>query len=190
MFKDLFGIHLLVQHSACPEPAAVSEIVRQAVEAETISLEDAWELLKVDVQAQPELAALILAGAREKKARRFRDTVFGISPLYVTSICQEHCTYCNFRVENTSINVTRLRLSPDQLRAEVEFLVNRHGLRVVELVYSSDPALDAQAIAGHLRITAGVLEAAGGGIVGLNAAPYSLEDYYVLRDAGLDFVVL
>jgi 2-iminoacetate synthase len=153
-------------------------------------MQDAWQLLNIDALQQSELALMVLTMARRKKARRFHETVFSISPLYVTSICREHCAYCNFRVENKGAAVTRLRLTPDQLREEVDFLVNRHGLRVVELVYSSDPWFGTDAIAEHISIAADVLDKAGGGIVGINAAPFAVDEYQQLRAAGLNFIVL
>lgn len=168
----------------------VAEITAKALKRGTISLESAWHLLNVDVQRQPDLAAMVLRAAEKKKADRFHGTVFSISPLYVTSICQEHCVYCNFRVENRHEAITRLRLAAEQLAEEVDFLVNRHGLRVVELVYSSDPLCDVAAIAEHIRVTADILQEAGGGIVGVNAAPFTADEYRELKEAGLDFAVL
>jgi len=168
----------------------IADIIAQALRKGTISLESAWCLLNVDVQRQPDLAAMVLKAAEGKKEGRFHGAVFGISPLYVTSICQEHCVYCNFRVENKHTAVTRLRLSPEQLGEEVDFLVNRHGLRVVELVYSSDPRCDVSAIADHIRSAADILERAGGGIVGINAAPFAVDEYRQLKEAGLNFAVL
>jgi 2-iminoacetate synthase len=72
----------------------------------------------------------------------------------------------------------------------VDFLVNHHGLRVVELVYSSDPKFSIDTIAEHISITADVLEKAGGGIVGINAAPFAMDEYQRLKAAGLNFIVL
>lgn len=191
MLEELYSkVEPITQRPVLEEVDSVAEITTKAVEGESISLEDAWHLLNIDVHQQPELASLVVAAARKRKSQRFNETVFSISPLYVTSICREHCTYCNFRVENKDAAVTRLRLTPDQLRQEVEFLVNRHGLRVVELVYSSDPAFDIHTIAQHVRITADVLERAGGGIVGINAAPFDVDEYPRLKEAGLDFIVL
>lgn len=191
MLEELYSkVESITQRPVLEEADAIAEITTKAVEGKSISLEDAWQLLNIDVHQQPELASLVLAAARKSKSQRFNETVFSISPLYVTSICREHCTYCNFRVENNDAAVTRLRLTPDQLRQEVEFLVNRHGLRVVELVYSSDPTFDIHTIAQHIRITADVLERTGGGIVGINAAPFGVDEYPRLKEAGLDFIVL
>lgn len=191
MLEELFSkIESVTQWPVLREAEAIAEIGTKAMEEEAISLEDAWQLLNINVLQQPELASLVLAAARKKKAQRFNETVFSISPLYVTSICREHCTYCNFRAENKGAAITRLRLTPDQLREEVDFLVNRHGLRVVELVYSSDPKFSIDTIAEHIRITADVLEKAGGGIVGINAAPFAVDEYQRLKAAGLNFIVL
>jgi 2-iminoacetate synthase len=190
MLEKLFSKIQSVTQQPVATASTISDIATKALDVPAINLKDAWQLLNIDVLRQPDLASLVLAAARKKKAQRFDDAVFSISPLYVTSICHEHCTYCNFRVENRDTAVTRLRLTPGQLREEVEFLVNRHGLRVVELVYSSDPKFDVDAITRHIQITADVLDRAGGGIVGINAAPYAVDEYRHLKEAGLDFVVL
>jgi 2-iminoacetate synthase len=191
MPEELFSkIESVTQWPVLREAEAIAEIGTKAMEGEAISLEDAWQLLNINVLQQPELASLVLAAARKKKAQRFNETVFSISPLYVTSICREHCAYCNFRAENKRAAITRLRLTPDQLREEVDFLVNHHGLRVVELVYSSDPKFRIDTIAEHISITADVLEKAGGGIVGINAAPFAVDEYQRLKAAGLNFIVL
>jgi 2-iminoacetate synthase len=191
MLEELFSkIESVTQWPVLREAEAIAEIGTKAMEEEAISLEDAWQLLNINVLQQPELASLVLAAARKKKAQRFNETVFSISPLYVTSICREHCTYCNFRAENKRAAITRLRLTPDQLREEVDFLVNHHGLRVVELVYSSDPKFSIDTIAEHISITADVLEKAGGGIVGINAAPFAVDEYQRLKAAGLNFIVM
>ena len=168
----------------------LAELAARVMEGQSLSLEDAWQLLNIDTTHQPELVDMVLAAARKKKAERFEHAVFSISPLYVTSICREHCIYCNFRVENKSDAITRLRLTPDQLHEEVDFLVNRHGLHVIELVYSSDPHVGVADVAQHIRITADVLDQAGGGIVGINGAPFAKEEYEQLIDAGLNFIVL
>jgi 2-iminoacetate synthase len=191
MLEEFYSrIESITQQPVMTDANAIAEIIDKASEAETINLDDAWQLLNIDVQRQPDLASLVLSTARKKKARRFKETVFGISPLYVTSICNEHCSYCNFRAGNKDAAITRLRLTPEQLREEVSFLVNHQGLRVVELVYASDPKFGADTIARHIQITADVLEAAGGGIVGINAPPFAVDDYRRLKAAGLDFVVL
>jgi 2-iminoacetate synthase len=191
MLEGLFArVNSVTSKAAVVEANEILKIVARAMETDTIGLEEAWQLLSIDVRNQPELASMVRNAAREKKAARFGDAVFGISPLYVTSICREHCTYCNFRVENKHTAVTRLRLSPQQLGEEVDFLVNRHGLRVVELVYSSDPRCDVHAIAEHIHVAADILERAGGGIVGINAAPFAVDEYRQLKGAGLDFAVL
>jgi len=137
-----------------------------------------------------ELDASILARSRSVKSERFDGAVEAVSPLYVTSICKERCTYCNYRAGSSDPKLKRLRLSDDQLRAEVEFLVESRGLRVVELVYASDPLVQPSDIARHIELTRRILERHGACNVGLSCEPMSVDDYRRMVDAGLQFSVV
>ncbi len=50
-----------------------------------------------------------------------------IAPIYVTSICQEQCLYCNFRAPNKGVGVERRRLTDDELEQEAVYLVEQKG---------------------------------------------------------------
>lgn len=136
------------------------------------------------------LDAGLAARARQRKDERFGGTVFPVSPLYVTSICKERCTYCNYRAGSTDPGLKRVRLSGAELEREVRFLVEDRGLRAVELVYASDPLITVDNICRHVEITARIMARAGHVNVGLSAEPVSVEDYRRLRDAGLTFSVV
>lgn len=127
---------------------------------------------------------------RIARTRKCGDIAAAVVPLYVTSICSETCTYCNFRRANHQLQVVRRRLSPSELEREVELLVHKKGYRAVELVYAGDPGVFVSDMACHVRLLRGVLEQVGGGVVGLNALPLGEVDYRVLVEAGLDFIVL
>ncbi|MCX7603487.1 MAG: hypothetical protein N2036_05360 [Bryobacteraceae bacterium] len=136
------------------------------------------------------LDAHLAALARHRKAERFGGAVFPVSPLYVTSICKERCTYCNYRAGSTDPGLKRVRLSEGELEREVRFLVEERGLRAVELVYASDPLITVDEICRHVEIAARIMARAGHVNVGLSAEPASTEDYRRLRDAGLVFSVV
>jgi 2-iminoacetate synthase len=146
-------------------------------------------LLEIADRLSPDAYRSVIRSSIEAKRALFHDTVFPIAPLYVTSMCQEHCVYCNFRAGNR-VDVTRRRLNDDELRKETEFLVYQRGCTRVELVYATDPLLRAPQIAKHIDVVTRVLSEAGGGSVGLNAEPFDVDDYRLFRDAGLDFIVL
>jgi 2-iminoacetate synthase len=132
----------------------------------------------------------LLQQARDAKQARFHNTVEAVSPLYVSSICKERCTYCNYRAGSEDPSLKRVRLSDDDLTREVEFLVAQRGLRAVELVYASDPQLGVDDYIRHIRLTRAILEQHGATTVGLSAEPVSTDDYRRLRDAGLNFSVV
>ncbi|WP_321471845.1 radical SAM protein [uncultured Paludibaculum sp.] len=140
--------------------------------------------------SDPTQLEALLTESRLAKSSLFGNTVFPVSPLYVTSICKEKCTYCNYRAGSSDPGLKRVRLSDDELAREVEFLVAGEGLRAVELVYASDPAITHADIARHLSITRRIVEQYGGHTVGLSAEPMSVDEYKALKDVGLTFSVV
>jgi len=126
---------------------------------------------------------------QQLRRSRWQDKVFAIAPLYVTSFCVEQCLYCNYRAGNRGIDLERRRLSDEQLESEVDFLIGR-GIRVIELVYATDPKLDVDSISHQIRVVHKLLSRVGGGLVGINAEPFTTLEYKPLVDAGLDFAVL
>lgn len=136
------------------------------------------------------LDAQWLRRGREAKRVRYGDVVQAVSPLYVSSICKERCTYCNYRAGSSDPGLKRVRLSMDELEREVRFLVADRGLRAVELVYASDPMIGVDEMEAHIALTKRILAEYGGTRVGLSAEPMEVEDYERLRAAGLSFSVV
>jgi 2-iminoacetate synthase len=136
------------------------------------------------------LDASVAAESAAVKHAVFANQIFPIVPLYVTSICAEHCTYCNYRVENKGVDVERLRLGDSELLHEAEFLISQKGLRVIELVYATDPRVRVDAICRHIELVRNLLEHHGGGMVGINCEAFDEADYRQMRSAGLEFAVL
>jgi 2-iminoacetate synthase len=153
-------------------------------------LEQIWCLLNLDPNTQRDAYEAVLNLSREIKASIYKNKVFAIVPLYVTSICQEHCIYCNYRAGNKGNQIERIRLTNEQLKQEAQFLIEDKGLRVIELVYATDPMVRIPEICEHVHIVQELLEEVGGGMVGINAEPFDIEDYVWLKENGLDFVVL
>lgn len=137
-----------------------------------------------------ELDQAVLARSASVKVALFGGRVFLIAPLYVTSICQEQCLYCNFRGGNKGIGVERRRLSDDELKQEALYLIEQKGLRVLELVYSTDPRMRVDAMCRHVELVRHLLENHGGGVVGISAEAFDEADYRRLIDAGLCWSVL
>src|ERR1700690_2223545 len=172
-----------------PTSRDVEVILDSASAGCPLSRQQASALLGVSPDQDPQSFQHILSASESFKRGLFHDRVLAVVPVYVTSVCQEPCMYCNYRAANKDKEITRLRLSDSQLRSELEFLV-RKGYRALELVYATDPFLGVEDIARHITIAKQVLARFGNACVGLNARPYSTEQYRVLRQAGLDFAVL
>ena len=132
----------------------------------------------------------IIARSAEVKSDLYGGRVFVIVPIYVTSICEEQCLYCNYRGGNKGIGVERRRLTDDELEREATFLVEEKRLRVLELVYSTDPQMRVDAMCRHVELLRRVLERHGGGLVGLSAEALEESEYLRLINAGLCWSVL
>ena len=132
----------------------------------------------------------IIARSAEVKSSLYGGRVFVIVPIYVTSICEEQCAYCNFRGGNRGIEVERRRLTDDELEREATYLVEEKGLKVLELVYSTDPQMRVDTMCRHVELLRRVLDRHGGGLVGLSAEALEESDYRRLVNAGLCWSVL
>ena len=109
-----------------------------------------------------ELDQAIVARSAEVKAALYSGRVFLIVPIYVTSICEEQCLYCNFRGGNKGIGVERKRLTDDELEQEALYLIAEKGLRVLDLVYSADARMRVDAMCRHVELLRRVLDRHGG----------------------------
>jgi 2-iminoacetate synthase ThiH len=137
-----------------------------------------------------ELDRAILRRSAEEKTALHDGRVFVIAPIYVTSICQEQCCYCNYRAGNKGAGVERRRLTDDELREEALYLIEEKGERVLELVYASDPKMRIDTMCRHIELLRQLLEEYGGGLVGISAESFEEKDYRRLVDAGLCWSVL
>lgn len=137
-----------------------------------------------------ELDRAIVARAAGLKTALFGGQVFVIAPIYVTSICQEQCLYCNFRAANKGVGVERRRLTDDELEREARYLVEEKGLKVLELVYAADPRMRVDTMCRHVEMLRRVLDQHDGGLVGISAEAFEENDYRRLVSAGLCWSVL
>ena len=140
--------------------------------------------------SEGELDRAIIARSAEAKSALYGARVFVIAPIYVTSICQEQCLYCNFRAPNKGVGVERRRLTDHELEQEALYLVEEKGLRVLELVYATDPRMRVDSMCRHVELLRSVLEHHGSGLVGISSEAFDEDEYRCLVDAGLCWSVL
>ncbi|MGA3087029.1 MAG: radical SAM protein [Terriglobales bacterium] len=137
-----------------------------------------------------ELDQAVVSRSAEVKTGLYGGRIFVIVPIYVTSICQEQCLYCNFRGGNQGIGVERRRLTDAELQREATYLVEEKGQRVLELVYASDPRMRVDVMCRHVELLRTILDSHGGGLVGISAEAMEESDYRRLIEAGLSWSVV
>jgi 2-iminoacetate synthase len=137
-----------------------------------------------------ELDQVIVARSAEVKSALYGSRVFVIAPIYVTSICQEQCLYCNFRSPNQGVGVDRKRLTDEELEREALYLIEEKELRVLELVYATDPRMRVDSMCRHVELVRRVLEHHGRGLVGISSEAFDESEYRLLVGAGLCWSVL
>ena len=185
MFSDRYEIALAQVSELSRTPPAPLDLLRPTVASDFIPV--FWSH---GFGQRGELDRAILSRSAEVKTALYAGQVFVIAPIYVTSICQEQCLYCNFRAANKGVGVERRRLTDDELEKEARYLVEQKGLRVLELVYSTDPRMRVDTMCRHVELLRRVLDQHGGGLVGISAEAFDESDYRRLVNAGLCWSVL
>ncbi len=87
--------------------------------------------------SDPELLGELFATARDVKDAIYGTRLVLFAPLYVSNLCTNDCLYCAFRVRNKELK--RRALTQDEIRREVEILVDQGHKRVLLVAGESYP---------------------------------------------------
>lgn len=159
--------------TAQPSTQEVEQVVADAEAKHRLSLEQVAVLLHA-----PDRTPVFEAAERLKKAI-YGNRIVLFAPLYVGNRCANSCAYCSFRVENGG--AIRKTLSPEELAAQTEALTQQGHKRLI-LVYGEHPDYSASFIADSVRT---VYQNKNIRRVNINAAPFSVEDFSVIKQAGI-----
>ncbi len=162
------------------DPARFEDVIAKAMAKEALSPEEAAVLINA---AAPDQVERIFEAARDLKRRVYGNRIVLFAPLYVGNLCVNDCAYCGFRRSNP--DSIRRTLSADELRAQVEALESVGHKRLI-LVFGEHARYDARFIADAVR-TVYATKTGKGEIrrVNINAAPLSVDDYRIVKDAGI-----
>ncbi len=186
-FSSIFAdkqteVQSLLADVRCPSVERVEDLLASSTQ-QSLRLSELAELLQVgavpDAVARLELMRAALAGRFTNPAG---NRVRYVAPIYVSSYCVDVCPYCNFAATRKS--VTRNRLSLDELEDEVQLVLAR-DMRVIELVYATDPEFTTDLLVRYAQKTVEMLELYPGSGVLLCTEYLTSEAYAALRDAGL-----
>jgi 2-iminoacetate synthase len=190
VFPEIVEQAALVGSSSPIDQRTTLELLEKAGERENLSHQEIVALL--NGLSEPANARTVLEFSREYVRPR-EDEILLLPPLYISSICENKCSYCDFSTENG------VRLDHDQFCEEVEALLGM-GYRSVELVSSQDPELfvransfdmddqhfDVAETARYFEILGGRLTDVGGGMITSNIPPVCTPGFEELKASGLD----
>ncbi len=121
-------IEKTIGESRNPSMARIDEILARAAEAKGLLPAEIATLIATE---DPEHIEKIFTTAKAVKEHIYGRRLVLFAPLYVSNLCTNECAYCAFRAKNRLI--TRKALSQDEIRREVEFLVDQGHKRLLLL---------------------------------------------------------
>ena len=130
--------------------------------------------------SDPELLGELFAAARDVKEAIYGARLVLFAPLYVSNLCSNDCLYCAFRVRNKEVK--RRALTQDEIRHEVELLVDQGHKRVLLVAGESYPKQGFQYVLDSIETIYSV-KRGNGEIrrVNVNVAPLSVEEFSALK---------
>jgi 2-iminoacetate synthase len=152
-----------------------------------LSLEDVAEVL-LSANENPKIKSEVIHISLTTREKKFHNSLSLIIPQYHSSKCIDNCKYCGFRKSNP--NMLRVTLSDSDFEKEINLLID-WGYRCIEFVYATDPDFTAQRIGERVQVAKRIgKDREVDLIIGLNANSFTVEEYKILNQHGLDFMVL
>jgi 2-iminoacetate synthase len=186
-FSSIFAekqteVQSLLAGVSCPSVERVEDLLASSAH-QSLQLSEVAELLEIgpvpEAVAQRELLRnAVIRRSTNPLGNRLRY----VAPIYVSSYCIDTCPYCNFSATRKS--AVRKRLSLEELEDEVRLVLAR-DMRVIELVYATDPEFTTELLIRYVEKAVDMLDRKSGSGVLLCTEYLSSEAYTALRDAGL-----
>lgn len=155
-------------------------VMAKAERQERLSLSDTALLLNI---TDDKKIKKIFDLAKSIKERVYGNRVVLFAPFYLGNKCTNLCTYCGFKATNE--DTLRKTLNLDEEEKEIEALIDEGHKRLI-MVYGTHPDYSAQYIADTVK-KAYTVKKGNGEIrrVNINACPLNIEDYKIVKDAGI-----
>lgn len=163
-----------------PSLERIKQITKKSFSKTRLSLSEVAELLNVE---NSESVEFIKSSAQHLKKEIYGNRIVLFAPLYIGNRCINDCSYCGFSISN--MQSIRKTLFQYEIEKEVVALENSGHKRLI-LVYGEHPLYSAKMIADNVRQVYKV-KSGNGEIrrVNINAAPFSIEDFKIIKEAGI-----
>ena len=166
----------------CPSRERLNDLVALSAD-QPLRLAELAELLEIGTTpGADEQREVLRATVARRAANPGENRVRYVAPIYVSSFCVDACPYCNFSA--TRKTAVRKRLSLPELEDEVNLVLTR-DMRVIELVYATDPEFTTDLLVRYVAKVAEMLHGQPGSGVLLCTEYLTTEAYTALSDAGL-----
>ncbi len=184
-FVDEKAITTALTANKKPDPRRIADIAQKALAIESLTLEETAALLHVQDPGQWEM---LRDTALRIKKKVYDNRVVTFAPLYLGSLCVNNCSYCGFRRDNADSK--RRMLSQEEVRGETKVLAGTIGHKRLIVVCGEHPKTDVDYLVSTIKTIYAVREKTRHGWgqirrVNVNAAPLSIEDLAILKQAGL-----
>ena len=166
--------------------ALVDEILARAAERKGLTHREAAVLLECD---DPAIIERIFTLAREIKSHIYGNRIVMFAPLYLSNYCINGCVYCPYHAKNRTI--PRRKLTQEEIRREVIALQDM-GHKRLALETGEHPTKNPIEYVLESIDTIYSIHHKNGAIrrVNVNIAATTVENYRLLRDAGIGTYIL
>jgi 2-iminoacetate synthase len=115
-----------IAERANPSNTRIEEVLAKAAKGKGLLPDEVATLTALET---PEHLDRLFSTAKAVKEQIYGKRLVLFAPLYVSNLCSNECAYCAFRAKNTFI--TRKALLQEEIRREVEFLVDQGHKRIL-----------------------------------------------------------
>lgn len=166
--------------------ALVDEILTRAADRKGLSHREAAVLLECD---DPAIIERIFTLAREIKEHIYGNRIVMFAPLYLSNYCINGCVYCPYHAKNRTI--PRRKLTQEEIRREVIALQDM-GHKRLALETGEHPTKNPIEYVLESIDTIYSIHHKNGAIrrVNVNIAATTVDNYRLLRDAGIGTYIL
>jgi 2-iminoacetate synthase len=180
-FIDEARVHEALGAAADKDAGHVRAVLDKARELKGLEMEDVAVLSSV---SDPGLLGELFGAARDVKDAIYGARLVLFAPLYVSNMCNNDCLYCAFRVRNKELK--RRALSQDEIRREVELLVDEGHKRILLVAGESYPEQGFQYVLDSVATIYDV-KRGNGEIrrVNVNVAPLPVDEFRALKATGI-----
>ncbi len=187
-FLDEALLRRTLEETDNPDPLRVRDVLEKASEKKGLGLAEAAVLLQARGAARHEA---ILETARKVKLEIYGRRLVLFAPLYLSNYCSNNCLYCGFRRDNKELK--RRRLSPEDIRHEVELLTRQGHKRIMMLTGEDSSKSGLDYLLEGLAAAYSVRTDNGHGAIrriNVEVAPQDVEGFRKLKQAAIGTYVL